>query len=173
MPLAQSYSSAHTSATCPCQTCWLLIHRNAVCHQSTFSGQCVWLDAAQGANLSFKSQRNGYDNLKSAEPMKSFKHSPSKLGSSPARPSNDGGSVMSKMKRSVTMLGGRAGSEAGMTDRSAKVQLTLSCFCCRPSLLLPVAFQLCSAIKFCCSATLSALVSHFACITRRLADQLR
>ena len=77
----------------------------------------------QGANLSFKSQRNGYDNLKTTEPMKSFKHSPSKLaGSSPARPSQDGDrSVMAKMKRSITLLGGRAGSESGMTDRSTKV----------------------------------------------------
>lgn len=78
----------------------------------------------QGANLSFKSH-NGYDNLKTAEPLKSFKRSPTKLGSSPARPSQDGehSSVVTKMKRSITMLGGRAGSESGMTDRSTKVSV--------------------------------------------------
>lgn len=76
----------------------------------------------QAANLSFKSLRGGYDNLKTTEPMKSFKHSPSKLGSATAHHSQDGDhSVMSRMKRSITILGGRAGSEAGMTDRSAKV----------------------------------------------------
>lgn len=80
----------------------------------------------QAANLSFKSLRGGYDNLKTSEPLKSFKRSPSKLGGPPGGASQDGDtSVMSKMKRSITMLGGRAGSEAGMTDRSAKVSIQM------------------------------------------------
>ena len=53
---------------------------------------------------------------------KSFRRSASKLHSA-AQASQDGGiSVMSKMKRSMTLLAGRPVSESGMTERSNRVR---------------------------------------------------
>ena len=76
----------------------------------------------QAANASFKSQRSGQGNGKSGGVgNRSFKHSPSKTHPS-AHTSQEGGtSVMSKMKRSMTILAGRAVSESGMTERSTRV----------------------------------------------------
>ena len=93
---------------------------------------CVCGSALQAANTSFKSaQGGGSSNPKggvSAPPGgKSFKRSASKMHHPSGHASQDGGtSVMSKMKRSMTLLAGRPVSEAGMTERSNRVSPLLT-----------------------------------------------
>ena len=81
----------------------------------------------QAANTSFRSAQGGGQGTgshpKSSPPpgAKSFRRTTSKL-QTPGRASQDGStSVMSKMKRSMTLLAGRPVSEAGMTERSNRV----------------------------------------------------
>ncbi|KAL3160440.1 hypothetical protein ABBQ32_010760 [Trebouxia sp. C0010 RCD-2024] len=70
--------------------------------------------AAPAANTSFKSAQGGG----SSNP-KSFRRSASKVQHPSGQASQEGGtSVMSKMKRSMTLLAGRPLSETGMTERS-------------------------------------------------------
>ncbi|KAL0039998.1 hypothetical protein WJX79_001782 [Trebouxia sp. C0005] len=71
-------------------------------------------------NTSFKSQRSAQGNLNSSPGTKSFKRSPSKMHTSAQTSQEDRTSVMSKMKRSMTILAGRPISESGMTERSSR-----------------------------------------------------
>ncbi|KAL0029403.1 hypothetical protein WJX77_004930 [Trebouxia sp. C0004] len=70
------------------------------------------------ANTSFKSQRFAQGNSNSSPGTKSFRRSASKTHGSAQASQDDRTSVMSKMKRSMTILAGRPISESGMTDRS-------------------------------------------------------
>lgn len=109
-----------TNSNC---TRWIIIQHGGVavgCLHNTYVRIHL-----QAANTSFKSAQGGTGaNPKGVPPppgAKSFKRTASKAPH-PGQASQDGGpSVMSKMKRSMTLLAGRPVSEAGMTERSTRV----------------------------------------------------